>query len=107
VRRMGWKPGQWTQTYQSRFGRSEWLKPYTDDVLAELAKRGVKRGYVALPGFTAACLETLDEIGDESRKVVAKAGGGAPKNRRWLNDHPKWIEAMARIAREEGAGWLK
>src|SRR5262245_35597521 len=107
VRRMGWKPGQWTQTYQSRFGRSEWLKPYTDDVLAELAKRGVKRVYVALPGFTADCLETLDEIGNESRELFECAGGEHLKNGSCLNDHPKWIEAMARIVREEGAGWLK
>ncbi len=106
VKRMGWKPGEWTQTYQSRFGRSEWLRPYTDDVLAELAKKGVKRVYVALPGFTVDCLETLDEIGRESREVFEKAGGEHLKNGTCLNDHPKWIEGMARIVREEGIGWV-
>jgi ferrochelatase len=106
VRRMGWKRDRWTQTYQSRFGRSEWLKPYTDDVLTELAKRGVKRVYVALPGFTADCLETIDEIGNESREVFEKAGGEHLKAGTCLNDHPKWIEAIARIVREEGTGWL-
>ena len=107
VKRMGWKRDYWTQTYQSRFGRSEWLKPYTDDVLTELAKKGVKRVYVALPGFTADCLETLDEIGRESREVFEHAGGEHLKNGTCLNDHPRWIEAMARIIRDEGLGWVK
>lgn len=107
VKRMGWKRDQWTQTYQSRFGRSEWLKPYTDDVLAELAKQGVKRVYVALPGFTADCLETIDEIGNESRELFEHAGGELFKNGTCLNDHPMWIEAMARIVRDEGSGWVK
>jgi ferrochelatase len=106
VKRMGWKRDRWTQTYQSRFGRSEWLKPYTDDVLEGLAKRGVKRVYVALPGFTADCLETVDEIGHESAEVFEKAGGEHLQNGTCLNDHPKWIEAMAHIVRDEGHGWL-
>jgi ferrochelatase len=106
VKRLGWKRDFWTQTYQSRFGRSEWLKPYTDDVLTTLAKRGVKRVYVALPGFTADCLETIDEIGNESREVFEHAGGQHLKNGTCLNDHPKWIEAMARIFRDESVGWL-
>ncbi len=106
VKRMGWQPGQWTQTYQSRFGRSEWLKPYTDDVLADLAKKGVKRVYVALPGFTADCLETLDEIGTESHEAFEHAGGEHLKAGTCLNDHPKWIEGMAKILRDEGQGWL-
>ncbi len=106
VKRMGWQPGQWTQTYQSRFGRSEWLKPYTDDVLTDLAKNGTKRVYVALPGFTVDCLETIDEIGNESREVFEHAGGEHLKSGTCLNDHPKWIEGMARILRDEGHGWL-
>ena len=107
VRRMGWQRGQWSQTYQSRFGRSAWLKPYTDDVLADLAKRGVKRVFVALPGFTSDCLETIDEIGRESREVFEHAGGAELHNGRCLNDHPKWIEALARIVRDEGQGWIR
>ncbi|MBX9585252.1 MAG: ferrochelatase [Gemmataceae bacterium] len=106
VKRMGWPRDRWTQTYQSRFGRSAWLKPYTDDVLAGLAKKGAKRVYVALPGFTADCLETLDEIGRESREVFRHAGGQELHNGRCLNDHPRWIEAMARIVRDEGRGWI-
>ncbi|MDB5306603.1 MAG: ferrochelatase [Gemmataceae bacterium] len=107
VRRMGWKRSQWTQTYQSRFGRSEWLKPYTDDVLGQLARKGVKRVFATLPGFTADCLETVDEIGHESREVFLHAGGEKLHNGRCLNDHPSWIEAMAHIVRDEGQGWVK
>ncbi len=106
VKRMGWQRGQWSQTYQSRFGRSEWLKPYTDDVLAKLAKKGIKRVFVALPGFTSDCLETIDEIGRESREVFDHAGGEKLHNGRCLNDQPKWIDAMERILRDEAAGWL-
>ena len=106
VKRMGWPRGQWSQTYQSRFGRSEWLKPYTDDVLVSLAKKGIKRVFVALPGFTSDCLETIDEIGRESREVFDRAGGEKLHNGRCLNDQPKWIEAMERIIRDEAGGWL-
>lgn len=106
VKRMGWKRSYWTQTYQSRFGKSPWLKPYTDDVLESLAKGGKKRVYVTLPGFTADCLETVDEIGHESREVFEHAGGTHFMNGTCLNEHPKWIEGMARILRDEGHGWL-
>jgi len=107
VKRMGWKRDRWTQSYQSRLGRKAWLKPYTDDVLTALARKGIKRVYVALPGFTADCLETLDEIGRESKEVFEHAGGQHLKNGTCLNEHPKWIEAMARIIRDEGQGWLE
>ena len=106
VKRMGWPRHRWTQTYQSRFGKSPWLKPYTDDVLARLAKKGVRRVFVALPGFTADCLETIDEIGHESREVFRHAGGEELHAGRCLNDHPAWIDAVVRIVRDEGRGWL-
>ena len=106
VQRMGWPREKWTQTYQSRFGRKEWLKPYTDDVLVRLAKRGVKRVYVALPGFTADCLETLDEIGHESRDVFLHAGGTDFRAIPCLNADPRWIAALTTLVREEGRGWL-
>jgi ferrochelatase len=106
VERLGWKRDFWTQTYQSRFGKRPWLKPYTDDVLESLAKRGVKRVAVALPGFTADCLETLDEIGHESREVFLHAGGQEFRAIPCLNNDSRWIQAMVTIVREEGVGWL-
>ena len=106
VKRLGLPRSKWTQTYQSRFGRDPWLKPYTDDVLAKLAKAGAKRVAVALPGFSADCLETIDEIGRESREVFEHAGGEHLHPIPCLNDHPAWIGAMAAIVREEGRGWM-
>jgi len=106
VERLGWPRKKWTQTFQSRFGRDPWLKPYTDDVLAELAKKGVKKVAVILPGFTADCLETIDEIGRESAEVFHEAGGETLHRVQCLNDHPRWIDAMETILRDEGAGWL-
>jgi ferrochelatase len=106
VERLGWKAGEWTQTFQSLFGRDEWLKPYTDEKLKELAKQGAKRVFVAMPGFTADCLETLDEIGNESREVFRHAGGEELRGCPCLNDHPVWIAALERIIKEEGQGWL-
>ena len=106
VERMSWPRDKWTQSYQSLFGRDVWLKPYTDDVLNVLAKRGVRRVFVATPGFTADCLETIDEIGRESAEVFRHAGGEALHQCRCLNDHPAWIAALRTIVLEEGAGWL-
>src|SRR5262249_27022047 len=63
IERLQWRSGSWTQTFQSRFGRSQWLEPYTDETLAGLGKSG-QSVFVMTPGFTADCLETLDEIGN-------------------------------------------
>lgn len=106
VERLGWPKGRWTQTFQSLFGREEWLKPYLDNKLEELAKSGVRKVFVALPGFTVDCLETIDEIGLESREVFEKAGGHELHRCPCLNDHPAWISAMETLLREEGQGWL-
>src|SRR5262249_47488209 len=75
VRGLGWRRERWTQSFQSLFGRDEWLKPYTDRTLERLAKRGIKRVFVAMPGFTTDCLETLDEIGFEALEGFRHAGG--------------------------------
>jgi ferrochelatase len=106
IQRLGWPRDQWTQTFQSLFGREEWLKPYTEEKLKQLAKAGKKRVFVALPGFTADCLETLDEIGNEARETFRHAGGEMLHACPCLNDHPAWIDAMRRIIAEEGQGWL-
>jgi ferrochelatase len=107
VQRLAWPRERWTQSFQSLFGRDRWLKPYTDDVLFKLARAGVKRVFVGLPGFTADCLETLDEIGNESRHLFLQAGGEQLHACRCLNDHPAWIEALRTLVLEEGQGWLE
>jgi ferrochelatase len=106
VQRLGWPREAWTQSFQSLFGRDRWLKPYTDDVLRQLAGRGIKRVFVGMPGFTVDCLETLDEIGNESRQAFKHAGGEELHACRCLNDHPVWIEALKTLVLEEGLGWI-
>jgi ferrochelatase len=106
VKRLGWRRDAWTQSFQSLFGREVWLKPYTDEILQKLARQGKKKVFVALPGFTADCLETIDEIGTESREVFVHAGGTELHACPCLNDHPAWIDAMGTIVKEEGLGWL-
>jgi ferrochelatase len=106
VKRLGWPRTRWTQSFQSLFGRDVWLKPYTEDKLKELARAGRKRVFVAMPGFTADCLETLDEIGFEARETFRHAGGELLHACPCLNDHPKWIDALRTLVVEEGQGWL-
>ncbi len=106
VERLGWPRDRWTQSFQSLFGRDRWLKPYTEETLRRLAGRGVQRVFVALPGFTTDCLETLDEIGNEAREVFRHASGQELHACRCLNDHPAWIEALRVLVMEEGKSWL-
>jgi len=107
IKRLGWKRDEWTQTFQSQFGRDRWLRPSTDGTLEKLAKAGKKKVFVAMPGFTADCLETVDEIGHESLEVFHHAGGEKLRACPCLNDHPTWIDALENILREEGAGWIQ
>jgi protoporphyrin/coproporphyrin ferrochelatase len=106
VERLGWPRGNWTQSFQSLFGRDRWLRPYTDEKLCELAQHGRKRVFVVTPGFTADCLETLDELGNEARETFRHAGGEELHLCPCLNDHPAWIDAMRTLILEEGQGWL-
>jgi protoporphyrin/coproporphyrin ferrochelatase len=104
--RVRWAPGAWTQSFQSRFGQDPWLEPYTDRTLELLARGGVKRVFVTTPGFTADCLETIDEIGFEAREAFLKAGGQDFHRCPSLNEHPAWIEGMKTLIIEEGKGWI-
>jgi len=106
LERLTWPAGRWTQSFQSLFGKDPWLQPYTDETLKELGRRGIQRVFVATPGFTADCLETIDEIGYEARELFRHAGGELLYRCRCLNDHPVWIEALRTLALEEGKGWV-
>jgi ferrochelatase len=99
--------GAWQIAFQSRFGRAEWLKPYTASVLAELGRSGARRVDVICPGFVADCLETLEELGIEGKALFLGAGGKAFELLPCLNDRPGWIEALAAIARDHLAGWVR
>jgi ferrochelatase len=92
-------------TFQSRFGKAEWLKPYTEPTLVELAKQGVGRVDVTCPGFVADCLETLEEIDQEARAAFLAAGGRQFGYIPCLNDQHEWIAALAGVAIRHMEGW--
>ncbi len=106
VAELGLEGRQCTVTFQSRFGQAEWLKPYTADTLAALAREGKARVDVACPGFVADCLETLEEIGIEGRRTFLGAGGKEFHAIPCLNEHPRWIAALAELVQRNLAGWL-
>ncbi|MDE3011766.1 MAG: ferrochelatase [Pseudomonadota bacterium] len=99
--------GDYVVAFQSLFGRAEWIKPYTEPTVRELARAGVARIDVVCPGFPADCLETLEEIGMEVRDAFLAEGGKTYHYIAALNDDLVWIDALARIARENLAGWRK
>ena len=94
---LGLSNQDWSIGFQSRFGKQVWLKPYTSDVLADLIKGGVKKVNVVCPGFSADCLETLDEIEVEYREMFIEAGGEAFNYIPALNDRKDHIEMMAEL----------
>lgn len=85
--------------FQSRFGAARWLQPYTEPMLVELARSGVRSVDVVCPGFVSDCLETLEEIGIVARRAFVAAGGRELRLLPCLNESPEWIEALAHIAR--------
>jgi ferrochelatase len=103
--RLRLKPSQIVVTFQSRFGKAEWLQPYTEPTLVALAREGVKRVDVMCPGFSADCLETLEEIGQEARAAFLGAGGGEFHYIPCLNDQHEWIAALADLALRHLQGW--
>ena len=103
--RLGWPEARVTVTFQSRFGREEWLRPYTDATLDELGREGT-RLLVVCPGFTADCLETLEEIQMTGSARFIGKGGKAFTQVPCLNDDSFWLDTMARLARRELANWL-
>ena len=92
-------------TFQSRFGRAEWLKPYTDDTLLNLPKEGVKKIAVVCPGFAADCLETLEEVAMEGRDEFLEAGGSDFAYIPCLNVSDTGMAMLELIVRRELAGW--
>ena len=92
-------------TFQSRFGKAEWLQPYTEPTLMALARAGVGRVDVLCPGFTSDCLETLEEINQEARAAFLAAGGKQFGYIPCLNDQHEWIAALAAITVRHLGGW--
>lgn len=96
--KLGLRDGEWTTAYQSKFGKAEWLKPATADLVADLGSKH-RRILVATPGFPADCLETIEEIGMLAAETFQDGGGDELQLAPALNDSPEWIKAMADMVR--------
>jgi ferrochelatase len=103
---LGLKEGQYQVAFQSRFGKQEWLKPYLAPLLEGLGKAKTTRVDVICPGFSADCLETLEEIAMEGKHTFTTAGGGDYHYISALNDSDAWIHALTHIALENLHGWV-
>jgi ferrochelatase len=102
---LGLADADWGLSFQSRFGRAEWLTPYTDATLRELGQARTGRIDVVCPGFVSDCLETLEEIAIEGRQSFLDSGGGEFRYIGCLNDDPVFAEALGRLALRHLAGW--
>jgi len=93
-------------TFQSRFGPTKWLEPYTDKTLEALPGKGVKKVAILAPAFSADCIETLEEISMEGRDTFLEAGGENFAYIPCLNDSPGGMDMIEDMVRRELAGWL-
>jgi len=91
---------KYSVSFQSRLGKDPWLKPYTDIVLDDLGKRGVKKLFVMCPAFVADCLETLEEIGMRGKETFLTAGGKEFAQIPCLNEHPEWLRALEKMTND-------
>ncbi len=103
---LGWPEERLMLTFQSRFGSAEWLQPYTAETIEALAKRGVKRLAVVMPGFSADCIETLEEIAIQGGEIFHEHGGEHYAALPCLNDSPEGMAVIETVARRELMGWL-
>ncbi|HEX3182116.1 MAG TPA: ferrochelatase [Beijerinckiaceae bacterium] len=104
--KMGFPPERLIATFQSRFGPSEWLRPYTDTTVKTLAERGVKRLAIITPGFAADCLETIEEIGVENRDIFLDHGGEKFARIDCLNAGENGMAVIRAVVQRELMGWI-
>ncbi len=105
-KRLGLAPEKLLMTFQSRFGKDEWLQPYTDKTVERLAKEGVKRLAVVMPGFAADCLETLEEIAGENAEIFRHNGGEEFSAIPCLNDSEPGMDVIRQLVLRELQGWI-
>ena len=103
---LGWPKERLMVTFQSRFGPTEWLQPYTDKTLEELPKKGIKKVAILAPAFSADCIETLEEIAMGGKDTFLEAGGEHYAYIPCLNDSPAGMDMIETVVRRELAGWL-
>ena len=106
ARRLGPLGDKLKLTFQSRFGRAEWLQPYTDKTVEALARDGVKRIAILTPGFAADCVETLEEISVEAKEIFLEHGGEKFSFIPCLNDSEGGIAVLVHLIERELRGWL-
>lgn len=104
--KLGYTDDQWITTFQSRFGPEEWLQPYTDKTIEDLAHKGVKRIAILSPAFVSECIETLEEINMEARDEFLENGGEEYTYIPCLNDTDPHIEFLSNRIRHELDGWI-
>ncbi|HEX2842954.1 ferrochelatase [Hyphomicrobium sp.] len=104
--KLGWPADRWLTTFQSRFGNDPWLQPYTDKTVERLASEGVKRLALVAPGFSADCLETLEELDGENRHIFEAGGGEKFAYLPALNDSQAGIDVIEAVVRRELSGWI-
>ena len=104
--KLGIPKERWLTTFQSRFGNDPWLQPYTDETVLALAKSGIKKLVLVAPGFSADCLETLEELDGENRHIFEDNGGENFAYLPALNDSAEGIDVIEAIARRELMGWI-
>lgn len=97
---LGLQDDEWLCSFQSRFGRQEWVKPYTDYVLKEWGEQGIESVNIISPAFAADCLETLEELKEENREYFLEAGGKEYSYIPALNDNPDHIQLMVNLVKE-------
>ena len=102
---LGLAAGDWQITFQSRLGRAEWLRPYTDETVAALGKQGLARLDVVCPGFAADCLETLEEIAMQNAELFAESGGGSLRYIPALNARHDHAAFIAQLIESHAGGW--
>lgn len=105
IKELNLADSEWIMTFQSRFGKLEWLTPATDKVLEELAQSGIKNVHVVSPGFSADCLETLEEVDIQYRELFLKSGGKQFHYIPALNANPDHISALAELIQLHTQGW--
>ncbi|MCC8943053.1 ferrochelatase [Bradyrhizobium sp. Arg68] len=105
-KRLGLEASKLILTFQSRFGNAEWLQPYTDKTVERLAKEGVRRIAVVTPGFSADCLETLEEIAQENAEIFRHNGGEQFAAIPCLNDSDGGMDVIRHLVLRELQGWI-
>lgn len=104
--RLGLNEDQWSEAFQSRFGREEWVKPYTDELLQQWGQQdGIDRVDVVCPAFAADCLETLEEIAEQNRAIFLEAGGKEYHYIPCLNDQPDHIALLTDLVLQHSRPW--